>query len=115
MEIAEFVRQIEQSKDFTPISMIIKEEIDGEIKKSDGVSHVVIKHNQTNMEVKVPVDAIRKTDWNVLCDVMSGKREPSVLQHMTRVVGYYSRVENWNQSKIGELKDRHKGDYMLRD
>lgn len=31
--------------------------------------------------------------------------------HMTRIVGYYSRVSNWNKSKLGELKDRHKGSY----
>jgi ribonucleoside-triphosphate reductase len=30
---------------------------------------------------------------------------------MTRVVGYFSRIPNWNKSKIGELKDRHKGNY----
>lgn len=30
---------------------------------------------------------------------------------ITRVVGYYSRVDNWNLSKIGELKDRQRGDY----
>ncbi|MGD1002526.1 MAG: anaerobic ribonucleoside-triphosphate reductase [Candidatus Brocadiia bacterium] len=32
---------------------------------------------------------------------------------MTRIVGYYSRVNNWNKSKIGELKDRHRGNYRL--
>lgn len=32
---------------------------------------------------------------------------------ITRIVGYFSRVSNWNKSKIGELKDRHKGDYSL--
>ena len=32
---------------------------------------------------------------------------------MTRVVGYFSRVHNWNSSKIGELKDRHKGNYSV--
>jgi len=30
---------------------------------------------------------------------------------MTRVVGYFTRVRNWNKSKIGELKDRRKGNY----
>ena len=29
----------------------------------------------------------------------------------TRIVGYYSRVRNWNKSKIGELKDRRIGNY----
>ena len=32
---------------------------------------------------------------------------------LTRVVGYFSRVNNWNGSKIGELKDRHMGNYNV--
>jgi ribonucleoside-triphosphate reductase len=32
---------------------------------------------------------------------------------VTRIVGYFSRVNNWNKSKIGELNDRHKGDYSV--
>ncbi len=32
----------------------------------------------------------------------------------TRVVGYFSKIENWNKSKrYGELKDRHKGRYAV--
>jgi len=32
---------------------------------------------------------------------------------VTRIVGYFSRITNWNKSKIGELKDRRKGSYSL--
>jgi ribonucleoside-triphosphate reductase len=32
---------------------------------------------------------------------------------VTRIVGYYSKITNWNKNKIGELKDRHSGDYKL--
>ncbi len=32
---------------------------------------------------------------------------------MTRVVGYFSRVHNWNKSKLGELKDRQHGNYSV--
>jgi len=32
---------------------------------------------------------------------------------LTRIVGYFSRVSNWNKSKHGELKDRHKGNYSV--
>lgn len=32
---------------------------------------------------------------------------------ITRIVGYYSRITNWNKSKIGELKDRHVGQYKV--
>ena len=32
---------------------------------------------------------------------------------LTRIVGYFSRVSNWNKSKLGELKSRHKGSYSV--
>ncbi|MFW6134621.1 MAG: anaerobic ribonucleoside-triphosphate reductase [Elusimicrobiota bacterium] len=32
---------------------------------------------------------------------------------ITRIVGYYSKVNNWNKNKIGELKDRKSGNYQV--
>jgi ribonucleoside-triphosphate reductase len=32
---------------------------------------------------------------------------------MSRVVGYFSRIDNWNSSKRAEFKDRQKGRYKL--
>lgn len=32
---------------------------------------------------------------------------------ITRIVGYFSRVDNWNKSKLGELADRKKGNYAV--
>lgn len=32
---------------------------------------------------------------------------------MSRVVGYFARIGNWNKSKLGELEDRHKGAYKI--
>ncbi|RKY14128.1 MAG: hypothetical protein DRP63_08840 [Planctomycetota bacterium] len=32
---------------------------------------------------------------------------------VTRIVGYYSRVNNWNPSKLAELRDRQRGNYRL--
>ena len=34
---------------------------------------------------------------------------------MTRIVGYFSRISNWNKSKLGELKDRRRGKYSVRE
>ena len=36
------------------------------------------------------------------------------VSHMSRVVGYYSIIENWNDSKKEEHKDRAKGDYNVK-
>lgn len=56
-------------------------------------------------------EAIRKNDWSALHkQIIQGKD----VYHITRIVGYYSRIQNWNKSKVGELKDRHTGDYVLK-
>ncbi|MCF6153883.1 MAG: anaerobic ribonucleoside-triphosphate reductase [Candidatus Brocadia sp.] len=34
---------------------------------------------------------------------------------ISRIVGYFSRINNWNKSKIGELADRHRGNYSVND
>ncbi|HUX01004.1 MAG: anaerobic ribonucleoside-triphosphate reductase [Phycisphaerae bacterium] len=44
-----------------------------------------------------------KCDWCGSTDVYG----------MARIVGYFSRISNWNKSKLGELKDRHRGDYAV--
>jgi anaerobic ribonucleoside-triphosphate reductase len=43
--------------------------------------------------------------------VVNSEEDPIKLHGITRIVGYYSRVTNWNKSKIGELRDRQKGQY----
>lgn len=74
---------------------------------------LAVEHIPTKMLTTVPAGATEGVEWNILEDIFTGKREPAVLQHMTRVVGYYSRIANWNKSKVGELKDRQKGDYAI--
>jgi len=32
---------------------------------------------------------------------------------ISRVVGYFSVIENWNPGKKSELKDRRKGNYRI--
>lgn len=46
-------------------------------------------------------------------ELMSNAREPIVVNTITRVVGYYSRTSNWNKSKLAELEDRRKGNYVI--
>ncbi len=45
--------------------------------------------------------------------VIQNDRKPIVLNGITRIVGYYSRVNNWNKSKVGELRDRAQRNYGL--
>ena len=49
------------------------------------------------------------TPQQLLKNIVGGRN----VEHMTRVVGYYSKTHNWNKSKLGELKDRHEGNYSI--
>lgn len=56
--------------------------------------------------------AVESRDWPVLQSQIVQGRD---VRQVTRVVGYFSRTENWNKSKLGELEDRHKGDYWIKE
>ena len=55
--------------------------------------------------------AVLSNEFNTLWNHVVQERD---VKHMTRVVGYYSRIENWNNSKRGELKARQAGNYRLK-
>ena len=71
----------------------------------DGASGVALKKDDTKLFISD--DGIEVQDWEKI------KKGIPNLTHMTRIVGYYSRINNWNKSKLGELKDRHKGSYVV--
>lgn len=88
-------------------------EIDGDIEGEDLDSHIikVINHN-TEEAHSVSLGAVLKHKPSSIIHAF----ETGVtirLFGITRIVGYYSRVNNWNRSKKVELADRHKGSYKL--
>lgn len=101
MELLTFFAQIEGHPDLQGLGT------------NSNTQDVIIKHTPSGLITSLHATTIQNTEWPTLEEVLTGKREAQVLDHMTRVVGYFSRVENWNKSKVGELKDRHKGTYSL--
>jgi len=57
--------------------------------------------------------AILGNAWEDLREVLTLARDARILAWQARIVGYYSNVRNWNRSKVGELRDRGRGDYGL--
>lgn len=88
-------------------------EIDGDIEASTPEKHIIkiINHN-TEESHSVTIDAIvRQRLGSIVRALETGVT--TRLFGITRIVGYYSRVNNWNKSKQAELADRHKGSYKL--
>lgn len=69
----------------------------------------IINHDLENA-VLVSVDSVIRTPTKCLVEALESG-VTTKLHGVTRIVGYYSRVSNWNSSKIGELADRRKGVY----
>jgi hypothetical protein len=105
MELVKFSDEVNAALDLLGVGM--------EVGENDAVKSLIVKHEPTALESKMSLAIINDHDWDALYGIMTGRREPVVVQHMTRVVGYYSRIENWNPSKIGELADRHVGEYNV--
>lgn len=75
-------------------------------------SKIKVLNHQTKDAYEVEIDTIVRTPLKDL--ILALKTGELIrLQGVTRIVGYYSRVQNWNKSKIGELQDRHKGNYAV--
>lgn len=76
------------------------------------MSRIKIVNHKTQEAVEVEIDTIVRTPLEALIDALI-TGECIKLYGVTRIVGYYSRINNWNKSKIGELRDRHRGNYAV--
>ena len=74
---------------------------------------LIVRYSPRDEFYQLTATGIAEAVWEELVEILTGGREPLVLRHMSRIVGYYSIVENWNKSKIGELIDRRKGEYRI--
>ncbi len=71
-----------------------------------------VEGHQSTIDLAEVFSAIRdeKTAARFVA-VVAREENPIKLNGITRIVGYYSRTNNWNKSKVGELRDRAKGQY----
>ena len=89
--------------------------VDVAVGENDGVPgywlHWRNPHNSEDGECSfLPTSSLPEADWDkVFTYVVNGRN----VDHVSRVVGYFSKVHNWNPSKHGELKDRQAGKYGI--
>jgi len=78
-----------------------------------GQDEVLVRNKKIGATFSLEPDAIKTHEWDVLQQLLTGIREAKIMMHITRIVGYYSQIRNWNKSKLAELRDRHKGGYAI--
>ena len=104
MNLTDFYDHVESDEALEGIGVVLGDSPDLDV--------VVVKDVATGQLTRLLADTIRSHPWEVLRDVIMGL-DPAPLYHTTRIVGYFSRIENWNKSKLGELRDRRNGDYRV--
>jgi len=80
-------------------------------KEKDNIIKVLNKNTQC--KYKIHKNKLKYKSQADIVAVLNG-REPIVMEGITRIVGYFSKILNWNKSKKGELKDRQKGNYEVK-
>jgi len=69
------------------------------------------------MEVKLAEEVTEIKTEELKKEVKHGPRCPHCgsenVYGISRVVGYFSRIDNWNKSKTAELRDRQRGNYAV--
>lgn len=81
--------------------------------RSPAEDEVFVGNKKTGAKFAFSVRAILDHPWEELEEVLLGVRPPKLMTHITRIVGYFSQLSNWNRSKLAELKDRHRGQYAV--
>ncbi len=114
-----FVEAVELSSNLEIIGTAFPSDTDnGQCKEAFVIRDYSKSEGIEGAYVEVSIDEIAQkiTDYDKAQEflrVMQNDRAPIVLHGITRIVGYYSRVTNWNKSKIGELRDRAQRNYGL--
>lgn len=78
---------------------------------SDNPPEVRVKDLNAGLTRGIGALSVLENDWARLEAVMTGKAPAKIMNWMSRVVGYFSRIQNWNKSKLAELRDRQAGSY----
>lgn len=88
-------------------------EIDGDIDAETPEEHILkIINHKLECAYAISIDAVIRQDLDYVINALE-TGITTRLHGVTRIVGYYSRISNWNKSKIGELNDRHIGKYSV--
>ncbi len=105
MNLLEFGRRVEADPELHHAGVVES------LRRTDCEAVVLLAGNGRRKAVRVGV--IEANTWAHLRNQLAETTQFLGLRHITRIVGYYSNVQNWNRSKLAELRDRHGGDYAL--
>jgi len=98
--IEDFAENIDKDKDLSIVDFDNKKDC------------FVVTNSKLKESYECTFKAVCEQKWSDIFRVLHGG-EPEPLKKMSRIVGYFSQIKNWNKGKLGELADRHNGQYII--
>lgn len=105
MQLLRFFDMVNQSEQIEGIGIRLGDEEDDD---QVGV------RDPAGSDLWLSVDDVMAADEKLLRAIIFRENTCQPLYVVTRIVGYFSHVENWNGGKIGELSDRRAGNYEVK-
>lgn len=106
--IEDFVSEVEQDEVLEVYNSELTDDGDALI-----IRNTAIEEGNIGAFNRVSIHEIVNVPSLQITSCIKNERAPIMCYGVTRIVGYYSRVNNWNKSKIGELRDRNQQNYAL--
>ena len=100
MKLTDFFQAVEEDDGLQGVNIVIAEKPEDDAVVVEDVS----KYPNYTTQITAPL--VLDLEWAKLRGIIMGEVRLDPLYHVTRIVGYFSRIENWNVSKLGELADR---------
>jgi len=106
MDLLEFCDAV--SKDARLKGIAVEEE------QKARLDYVIVQDIQTGIRTKLLIPTVLHHEWETLRGLIVGDIDSQPVHHVTRITGYFSNVDNWNPSKVAELRDRRKAEAHLK-
>ena len=100
MKLTDFFQAVEEDDGLQGVNIVIAEKPEDDAVVVEDVS------KYPNYVTQIAAPLVLDLEWAKLRGIIMGEVRLDPLYHISRIVGYLSRVENWNQSAIGQLADR---------
>uniref|UniRef100_A0A6H1ZUQ2 Uncharacterized protein n=1 Tax=viral metagenome TaxID=1070528 RepID=A0A6H1ZUQ2_9ZZZZ len=81
--------------------------------RDDKIYIVCLHQDNVHTGWELEPDEVFDQTWETLEMVLTSKRHPKILRHISRIVGYFSDMQNWNGSKLREGEARRRGSYSV--
>jgi len=80
------------------------------MRPEDDMNNIFLHSEKWDETIKIDIRKLPQLTKEEILLILTGGKN---VEHVTRVTGFFSKVEHWNKGKLAELKDRYRIDKIF--